>query len=279
MVQSANNPTTFTTLSGQTAGKLQTADAAGLVITQDALVYVWDNSAGSGDWFNPLNWNLDNGVPGAADTAILNIASTINLLPSTSVGTFQQSAGTLGGAGTLTVLTSFGWSGGSVDGALRNEGAATLTALSYLGGKLENAGVFTHTSGLLAFKGGATFKNLPGATYVVETGTQGLFENHNGSTGNLFQNEGLLRRDGVGIASFDPVPLLNKASGEIEVLNGTLRLNTTGTIEGGFFDVRAGAMVSLDGTALALTGTISGSGPGIVRLDNGSLTASGAGPC
>src|SRR5678815_5791240 len=77
--------------------------------------FVWDGSV-STDWFNPLNWNPD-GVPGAADSARLDINVTINLSTSTSVGAFQQSAGnftSIGPAGvTLTVLQAFDWSGGT----------------------------------------------------------------------------------------------------------------------------------------------------------------------
>ena len=53
-------------------------------------------------WFNPLNWQLDSGFPGAADSAILGINATIDLSASdATVASFQQSTGTLTGAAKL----------------------------------------------------------------------------------------------------------------------------------------------------------------------------------
>lgn len=118
VVQSAANPGTFAALSGLTAATTQSADATGLVITRGSAVFTWDNSSGDGSWFNPLNWDLDSGVPGPGDTAILNTLSVITLSANATVGTFTQTLGTVStGPGlTFTILTAFNWMDGLQDG-------------------------------------------------------------------------------------------------------------------------------------------------------------------
>ena len=172
---------------------------------------------------------------------------------------------------------AFGGSG-RLDGAVTNTGFVQITdGIPKLGRNLSqavfnNAGTVVHTDGQLGLFDRSTINNMPGGIYELRMGTAAAFGNDNGTTGNLFNNEGLLRRDGAGVASFNAVPLLNKVGGEIEVLNGTLQLNTSSTLEGGFFDVRADAVLSLADTTLTLAGTVTGSGPGIIRFDAGTLT-------
>ncbi|MGH2551429.1 MAG: hypothetical protein ACRDHN_18735, partial [Thermomicrobiales bacterium] len=61
-----------------------------------ARVYVWDGGGGADtDWFNPLNWDLDDSFPQDGDTASLTINATITLNNSDiSVANFIQTAGT-----------------------------------------------------------------------------------------------------------------------------------------------------------------------------------------
>jgi hypothetical protein len=78
--------------------------------------FVWDGGGGSDlSWFNPLNWDLDRGVPGALDTAILRTSATIALPGSTLVGTLIQTQGRVEIASgiELRVIESFQWTGGS----------------------------------------------------------------------------------------------------------------------------------------------------------------------
>ncbi len=118
VIESVGNPGTFQNLTGTIAGLLQQADGTGLrLVAALQQTFIWDNSAGTGDWFNPLNWDLDSGVPGPVDTAILNIGSTINLSSAVNVANFQQTTGTLTGIATLTISTSLTWTGGTMSGA------------------------------------------------------------------------------------------------------------------------------------------------------------------
>lgn len=167
--------------------------------------FVWDGGAGTSNWFDPINWDLDSGVPGAADTAILNIASTINLTTGVSVSTFTQTAGTVTGVGNMTVGTSFTWSGGTQSGAatliigagatatlsgsgtktldsrfIQNDGTLTITgsgALSLLNGPtITNNGIWDYQSDADLRQDdttGALFKNTGGATLRKSTGNGG----------------------------------------------------------------------------------------------------------
>jgi hypothetical protein len=208
VVESANNPTTFTTLTGQTSGLTQAADATGLVLTQNALAFTWDNSAGNGDWFNPLNWDRDSGVPGAADTAILNIASTINLVSDTSVATFQQSNGTFSGAGTLTILNSGTFSAGALSGSGTTFIAAGATlAISGAtdkqidGRTLSVAGLVTLAgTGNLRTEFDGTVNILAGGLFDVQSDISFVAFGGNGSgfvnNAGIFQKSGGHRHDG-----------------------------------------------------------------------------------
>jgi hypothetical protein len=139
-------------------------------------VFTWDAGAGADtSWFNPLNWSPD-GVPGAADTAILNISKTIDLSTAdATVANFQQVTGTLTGTKTLTVLSSFTWSGGTESGT----GATTLPSgsTSALSGALSLSGRTINNSGTVSLSGtgnvsasnGPSFHNLAGGIVDLQS--------------------------------------------------------------------------------------------------------------
>ena len=240
VVQSAGNPGTFTTLTGDTAGLSQAADGTGLVLTSSALTYVWDNSAGNGDWFNALNWDLDSGVPGASDIAILNIASTINLTTGVSVGTFTQTTGTVTGVGNMTIGTSFTWSGGTQSGAATLIiGTGATATLSGSGTKtldsrfIQNDGTLTITgSGALSLLNGPTITNngiwdyQSDADLRQDDTTNALFKNTGGAT--------LRKTTGAGAAAtvigLGNPNLAFENDGAIEVMAGTLTVFSSGGV-------------------------------------------------
>ena len=123
---SGNGTFTFTPSVAIPAGRLVTATATtGNGSTSEfsqarALsnnVFVWDGGAGAdSSWFNPINWDLDSGVPGAADTAILNTAKTISLPSDVTVTNFTQNDGTFTGAAKLTVTGTFAFGKGTHGG-------------------------------------------------------------------------------------------------------------------------------------------------------------------
>ena len=84
-------------------------------LLQTGSVFVWDAGGGADtSWFTTANWDPD-GVPGATDSATLNINATINLPSDARVATFNQANGTLTSpAGVaFTVVNQFHWTGGA----------------------------------------------------------------------------------------------------------------------------------------------------------------------
>jgi autotransporter-associated beta strand protein len=291
VVQSAGNPGTFTTLTGDTAGLSQAADGTGLVLTSSALTYVWDNSAGNGDWFNALNWDLDSGVPGASDIAILNIASTINLTTGVSVGTFTQTTGTVTGVGNMTIGTSFTWSGGTQSGAATLIiGTGATATLSGSGTKtldsrfIQNDGTLTITgSGALSLLNGPTITNngiwdyQSDADLRQDDTTNALFKNTGGAT--------LRKTTGAGAAAtvigLGNPNLAFENDGAIEVMAGTLTVFSSGGVWEGSPTVAISASATVGFTggnftwnaapALSGGGTLDVGGAANVTLAGGTL--------
>ena len=291
VVQSAGNPGTFTTLTGDTAGLSQAADGTGLVLTSSALTYVWDNSVGNGDWFNALNWDLDSGVPGASDIAILNIASTINLTTGVSVGTFTQTTGTVTGVGNMTIGTSFTWSGGTQSGAATLIiGTGATATLSGSGTKtldsrfIQNDGTLTITgSGALSLLNGPTITNNGIWDYQSDADLR-----QDDTTGALFKNTGgatLRKSTGAGAAAtvigLGNPNLAFENDGAIEVMAGTLTVFSSGGVWEGSPTVAISASATLGFTggnfawnaapALSGGGTLDVGGAANVTLAGGTL--------
>jgi hypothetical protein len=216
--------------------------------------FVWDGSRSS-DWFDPVNWTPD-GVPGAADTATLDIASTVSLSSAVSVGIFRQSAGILTSAPgvALTVLQSLDWSGGTMSGA----GSTVLAAgsLSIFAG----AGVKRSTDRALDIAGAVTWSGngalaLDEATLTIQAG--GLLD--------IQTDAAIGDSDGTGSTGRPPGTLIiggtlrKSASSGTTDIGGTLapsgdgRVNTT-VNAGGKIEVQSGMLHFIGGNV-----TMSGS--------------------
>ena len=245
VVQSANNPTTFTTLTGQMAGIAQTADATGLTLARSAATFVWDAGGGADQsWFNPLNWNLDSGFPEAPDTAILGINAVIDLSAAdATVATFQQSTGTLTGDQMLTVTGSLVWSGGTQSGTgtttLASGGTGTLSGGVTLNGRtLDNAGAIVE-SGTLNFSGAGRFNNLASGVFDFARPAGGtVLSGAAGAAG--FFNAGTVRH-ALAVTTSVSGPFTNQAGGIIDATQGTLNFVADGTWQGADFRIATGA--------------------------------------
>lgn len=274
------NVLTSSTLSGTFAGNpgepLLTTDYApsGVKLERNAITYIWDNTAADGDWFNPLNWNLDSGTPGAADTVIINIATTINLPSSVSISVLEQSNGTLGGAGALAVADALTWSGGNIElpittGSVSNNtlgGSVPMTldsALLSLGGntnfggildigitgsnaELRNTGAFNFLSNA-GISGTGTFHNFAGSGGVTKTSSAQV------SIGVAFLNgealtvgDGILSLEGGG----------NWLSNTSATLGSAAFLNFTGGTHtfGGSNEFNGAGITRLDGATVEFNG-------------------------
>ena len=246
--------------------------------------FVWDGSV-SNDWFTAANWSPD-GVPGAADTAVLNNSSlTINLPSPAAVAMFQESAGTLTGPGTLDVLTSLDWGGGTMAGTGITKVAAGATlsisgaAIKTLNARtLSNAGTATWSAGMLDFSNGATFLNsgsfiaqsdstirsISGSTSFTNK-AGGTFTNNTGTTGVevAFANAGTLV---VPSGALNFVGSFTQSAGTTHVMGGTLTASSILNFAGG----------ELAGTGTVI-GNVSNTGAKVRPGDNGAgvLTIAG----
>ncbi len=178
-------------------------------------------------------------------------------------GMFVLDTSAIFSGGTLTNLGSLSLAPTAGNGIVRLDGAT-----------LNNAGTFTQTGGILAFQGAnPAFHNFTAGLYEVKTAAG------NGSfvgSGGLFDNEGTLRRDGSGAATAPNANFHNAATGVIEVLNGTLLLNSFGSMDGGVFNVSAGATLSFENVNQTWSGNFTGSGAGTVVFRGGTIALGNA---
>ena len=179
----------------------------------------------------------------------------------TVLGPFVWSGGTLGSAGSATVVTANG-------GLTINGSAKTLYAT------LVNNGAGTWSAGQMGCYGSALFSNTPAATLDFTADGNAIYLA--GGDNPLFVNAGTFRKTaGTGTTTVS-LPCANAAS--IQANSGTLALTlTNGT---GSFSVASGATLSVNGTAtLAPGSTITGAGSFTVTggwlTNNGTLNVSG----
>jgi hypothetical protein len=280
VVTSSNNPGSFATLTGAATGITQQPDSSGLLLQANALVYTWDGGAGPGNtsWFEPLNWDLDLGFPGPADTAILNNAgnNTITIPSSLSVGTFQQSTGTLtSGAGvTFTVLNEFDWAGGTQTGG----GATTVPAGATLNFTLGNttlntrslniAGTATDSvsGGSLTLANGATI-NLSGS--VDFQNDDDIFAGGTGTSINILAGGVLKKTGGTQTTEIQSIVTIN---GTVNSQLGLLQLsNVIGGNAATFSASGAGGIIELSGGSGPFSGTTTFTGGGVTRIVDANL--------
>ena len=237
--------------------------------------FIWDAGGGADtSWFNPLNWNFDNGVPGADDTAILNIASTINLPTSTSVGTFQQSTGTFTSpAGVVfTILDSFVWTGGTQSGAGTTISDGTLT-LSGAGAKTLNGRTLVN-DGTVNLSGGdlsATNATIINNGIFNATGAAGV--PGSGSGGFTNSATGTLNKSGTGTSAFyifSNAGTVNATGGTLSFPNGYTQTEGSTVLGGG--SITGSFAFNFNGGELRGTGSI---GTGATLVNNGAIIRPG----
>lgn len=248
-----------------------------------ATTYVWDAGGRDTSWFTPLNWNPD-GIPGAGDTAILNINSTIILPSDATVASFQQITGTFGGAGKLTIASSGTFAGGVLDGpgitfipfgsTLAISGA---TDKQIDGRTLALAGTVTLSgTGNLRTEFDGTVDIQPGGLFDVQSDVSLVA--FGGAGFGFVKNAGTFQKSGgTGTTSFSNggqnVTLDN--SGTVRALTGTILVPHGGISTAGTFDAASGAFIDFNAGYTFNAGT-QFTGGGAVRLLSGTQTLSGA---
>ncbi len=208
------------------------------------VIFVWNGSA-STDWFNSANWTPISGgpgVPGASDTAVLSNAAAPNqpvLDSATSVAVFDHIAGTLGGTGTLTVVSDFTWLGGveiglgvtlvSGGGALTVNGSDTKTldarTLSVAGTSTWNPATHLIFQNAATLKAGTAISAVLDLTLDVNGGV--IDTNGNSITfgaGTVVSGAGSLAKIGAGTFTLNGA---NTYLGATAINGGTLRLGAS----------------------------------------------------
>jgi hypothetical protein len=211
-------------------------------------------------------------VSGSGKLAILG--GTVTAAVNVSISNLTLSAGTLGGAGTVTVTGSLAWTGGTLAGPGKTVVASP--AILSLGGsalqlnsELDNQGTATWTSGNLQMNSG-TLVNSGTFTANSSFFTLSCF-GVSGST-NTFSNTGTFIDQGTGMVLFtvsSTAATFNNA-GTVNVNTGTLNLNT-GASHSGTFNIASGATLELGG-AHVFTNSLPISGDGNLVITSGTDT-------
>ncbi|HEY2785866.1 MAG TPA: FG-GAP-like repeat-containing protein [Fimbriiglobus sp.] len=272
--------------------KPRTPTRLGLVRLDDRIcpattVWIGGTPQFSNVWEVASNWS--NGVPGADDTALFQIAGTKDFGPTigvaTTIGGISESADWNGGIrfGANTVLTgASNWTGGVIaidpNVTLTNAAGSTLTVTNgdvslQGGGTLSNPGTIVQDNpGHSFFLSGNTSLDTPtGGMYDLQSATD---LGHGAGGGNLTV-EGTLRRSGD--TGTTVVELNFLLSGTVDVEAGILRFNANsqiGKFDGTTMVVAKDATLvpSTAGSAVEFAGTIVGSGGGIVNHSGGGIS-------
>ena len=201
-------------------------------------------------------------VTGASLTGRVELAAaTVNIngnVPATASSIFNQSGGTLGGVGALTVSGSFVWTGGEQTDAgttvLAAGASGTInapgSAVSLHGGRtLQNSGTLGWSAGTIYAYEGATVEN---AGTLNASGDDTLLFLGFGAAP-LLHNTGTLRKSAGGGTSTIAVAIDN--DGSVQANTGTISLSAGdgGASEtGSFGGTAAGTLVSFTGGSFSL---------------------------
>jgi hypothetical protein len=255
----------------------------------------WTNPAG-GDWNTPGNWSTG-ALPGLGDDVVIGTVSgtvthssgthSVHSLSSASPFTlsggaltleaysalndaFTLSGGTLTSRGELDLNAAFTWSSGTLAGLGFTVASAGIT-LSSGGGKtlnqqaLNNAGTATWTGGNISLSADATWNNLTGATFGIQT--TGAF------SGGTFNNAGTVQKSAGSGATALNARFNN--DGTLDVAFGPLTLGGGGA-SSGTFTAETGTTLSFGGGLATLSAASTVNGAGSVAFSGGTTTLLGA---
>jgi len=229
------------------------------------------------------------------DTSFGAVFTQSGTLTGLGAGTILLGGGTLAVAATgaffnIPATLSFVWSGGVVNVPVGISAAinGNLTQTSNDGVVVNGGGTLTFNgnvtqtgAGSMRIDGGAgtaSTVNIPVGKSFTLGGNNGLVQGFNG--GGVVNNNGIIRKTaGAGTSLISTV--LSKAA-NLTVDTGVLTLSpAAGVIQGGTFNVAAGAVLNLTNgfnTTTTLSGVFTGTGAGEVRMPGGFLVAAGGGP-
>ena len=279
----------FITATASSDATTGTSEFSAALATVTAQTFIWDNDDGDNDWFNPDNWNLNSGVPGPFDTAILNIASTINLTAPVVVATFTQTNGIVTGGGTMTVNSSFTWNAGTQSGVgtLFIVPGATAAITGGAAKTLDRR--FIENNGTLTVDGSGAF-NIQGGAVITNRGVWDFASDadirQNDAIGSLFKNEaGATLRKTVGVGGGATIigqgnqSLAFDNKGAIEVVAGNLTIfGSGGTWTGSTsLNISATSLLNFTGGTFTWDGGPSLTGGGTLEIGGTANVSLGAG--
>jgi len=201
-------------------------------------------------------------------TSLSANSSTVNCNIDLTLANLTFNSSNLGGAGNLTLTSSFNWTSGNLlpGGELvLAQGCTSVMSSSgfskAVGRVVRNSGSLTYNGTGWEFGDGGRLENLAGGT--LNLAGNGAFSRNVGGTNNAINNQGLIVRSGSGTNSINGLPLNNLSGGTVRLEAGTLQpsggFNQSGIVSG--------------------TGTVASSftNNGIIRPDAvpGGLTISG----
>ncbi len=228
--------------------------------------YTWNGSTGS--WQTASNWN-PSGVPGIADTAVIN-SGTVTTDQAVTVAGIFQNGGIINGAGNINMTAKFIWESGT------HGGTGTTTIASSGSGELATAYGKT-LSRTITIEGSLTITGAGGLTFstgaqIINNGTMDVQSNSSvGNTnGSIVNNGSFTRSTSTGSATIAS-PFSN--NGTISVLTGTLVSSSTLT-GSGTFSISSGAVFRINSGTSTLGGN-SVSGGGLFEISSGTLNFSG----
>ena len=227
--------------------------------------YTW--TGGSGSWQTASNWT-PNGIPGAADTAVINNGTVTNDNSVNVAGLFQN-GGTINGVGNLIIADKFNFIAGtqSGTGTTTIASGATLDFLSSLTKTISRTIVVDGSLTLI----GAGPVSISSGGQLVNNGTVDIQNSSSfgSADGSITNNGNFIRSLSTGTATIG-APFTN--NGTITVLTGTLLINNiTGS---GSFNISSGAKFRINSGTSTLGGS-SITGEGVFEVVGGTLNFTG----
>jgi len=216
--------------------------------------YTW--TGGSGSWQTASNWN-PNGIPGTADTAVVN-GGTVTNDSTVFIASLFQNGGTINGTGEINIIDSLSFTNGIQSGTGATKllggcnGVISSSQSKVLSRSLINEGFLTWMEANVQFSSGAVFTNNGTFDANSESSTFGF-----ASGGSIINNGSIIRSTATGTATIS-VPISNQ--GIINVKSGILQSSQSVTGNGSFI-IDPGTFYVLSGGTHTLGGnTINGGG-------------------
>ena len=216
--------------------------------------YTWNNSAGS--WQTASNW-IPNGIPGTADTAVVN-GGTVTNDSTVFVASLFQNGGRINGTGEINIIDSLSFTNGIQSGTGATKllggcnGVINSSQSKQLSRNLINEGFLTWMEANVQFSSGAVFTNNGTFDANSESSTFGF-----GGGGSIINNGSIIRSTATGTAT---ISVLISHQGIINVKSGILQSSQSVTGNGSFI-IDPGTFYVLSGGTHTLGGnTINGGG-------------------